>query len=376
MISPETQQRIRQKLNDLGFSSVRFTQAPISFKTQQRFLDFLEQGRQGTMDYLSRRSAERLDPQLLLSDLKSLIVLAQPYDSGFENTQDPRQANISRYAWGDDYHSIIQKKLEIFRDWLALLVPEAQTYFSVDAQAVLEKAWAEKSGIGWLGKHGNIIHPGRGSYFFLAVILTNLDLPPDSSEPERCGSCTRCIEICPTRAIIAPYVVDARLCISYLTIENKGPIPRELRPLLGNHVFGCDDCQELCPWNRFSQPTGESVFFPRENLRNASLQDLLQIRREDFKKLFSGSAILRAKWKGLMRNVLVAAGNSNHAALIEPVREKLSNPEPLVRAHAVWAYARLAGAMAREEFLIMGKEEKDVWVLAELEEELNSPRKA
>lgn len=363
--------KIRRELERRGFDPVRFTRPPLGEAAEQ-FKRWIESGFYGEMGYLSRREAERTDPTRLMTELRSVIVLAHGYDSGLPNTHQPQEGHISRYAWGRDYHDVLKEKLLSFERWLLLQGEEIRCYCSVDAQPVLEKAWAQKAGLGWRGKHTNIINAERGSYFFLSTILTNLPLDPDPETEDRCGTCTQCMDVCPTRAIVAPYVLDARLCISYLTIELKGPIPRNLRPLIGNRVFGCDDCQEVCPWNRFSRVTTEKQFLPRPEIRNRPLRELLCIDPPTFQNRFKDSAISRPKWKGFMRNVLVAAGNSGDRSLAAPVREKLGHPEPLVRGHAVWAYHRLLGEESGTFLQAMEKSETDVFVREELRSALAS----
>jgi epoxyqueuosine reductase len=366
MIDAILQQEVRAELSALGFELVRFANPPLG-DARERFSEWLERGFHGQMGYLERRHQERLEPSRLLAGLNSVIVLAHGYDSGLPNTEDAGQGNISRYAWGADYHQVIGEKLQAFQGWLNARRPGAACYAAVDAAPVLEKAWAERSGLGWLGKHTNVIHPELGSYFFLGVLLTDLEFRPDAGETDRCGTCTRCIEVCPTHAIVAPYQLDARLCISYLTIELKGPIPRELRPLIGNHIFGCDDCQEVCPWNRFSRPTREGRFFPREQVRSQPLASFLSLAEVEFRRRFAGSAILRAKRRGFLRNVCVAIGNSRRPELAEALRPALQDTEPLVRGHAVWAYARLLGRGARSLLQALRETETDPFVLEELD---------
>jgi epoxyqueuosine reductase len=272
------------------------------------------------MRYLERRREERERPERLLRDIRSVIVLGHGYDSGLPNTEHPEEGNISRYAWAEDYHEVLGEKLNSFTQWLEARRSEARCFTSVDA------------------------------------------VP----EPDRCGTCERCIEVCPTRAIVAPYQLDARLCISYLTIELRGPIPRELRPLIGNRIFGCDDCQEVCPWNRFSRPTEEGRFYPRDGVRNQPLTSFLNLDEIAFKKKFAGSAILRAKRRGFLRNVCVAIGNSGKPELAEALVPMLCDPEPLVRGHAVWAYAQLLGIAGRPKLEERQRNETDSWVREEL----------
>jgi len=348
-----------------GFSLVRFSQPPIG-SAANRFSQWLARGYAGTMSYLQRRQEDRLHPQRLLPNFKSIILLAYPYDTSLINTQDPQRANISRYAWGEDYHPILEEKLKTLQEWLERTIPHIHCYTSVDAGPVMEKAWAAKAGLGWMGKHTNMIHPEQGSYFFIASILTDYPFEPDRSQSNHCGTCTACIDVCPTKAIVAPYVLDAQLCISYLTIELKGPIPRRLRPLIGNRIFGCDDCQEVCPWNRFSQRTEEERFFPKDGLRNEPLTSFLGITPEEFKERFAQSAISRPKWRGFMRNVLVAMGNSGRSDWAPLVKEKFASEEPLVRGHAVWAYHQLLGEGVLEALSDFRERETDPFVLEEI----------
>ena len=368
-MDPRIQQEVRSKLGNLGFDLVRFAKPPLG-EAGERFAEWLRRGYQGSMSYLERRSAERRSPEKLLPDFRSAIVLAHGYDSGMANSADPGKANISRYAWGQDYHEVLAAKLREFQAWLAQRIPEARYYAGVDAAPILEKSWAERCGLGWIGKHTNLIQAEAGSYFFLAVLLTNLDFVSDEPTEDRCGTCSRCIEICPTGAIVGPYQLDARLCISYLTIELKGPIPRELRPLIGNHVFGCDDCQEVCPWNRFSKPAKEGHFYPRDGIRHQPLESFLDLDEAEFKRRFAGSAILRAKRRGFLRNVCVAIGNSGKAELAERLLPLLDDAEPLVRGHAAWALGRLGKASAHGPLAERQKVELDSWVREELSQAL------
>lgn len=373
-MDPESkiQHSIRNEFTRRGFSAVRFTEPPLG-PAAEHFKQWLAHGYAGEMSYLQRRREERSSPEKLLPEIKSVILLAHPYDSGLENTQDPSEGNISRYAWGEDYHGVLGEKLRTLTAWLENFLPQAHFYLSVDAQPVMEKAWAQKAGLGWMGKHTNMIDPERGSYFFLSAILTDVDFTPDPPQQDRCGSCEACLKACPTGAIIAPYLLDAQRCISYLTIELKGPIPAELRPMIGNRIFGCDDCQEVCPWNRFSQPTKEKRFLPRSEIRNQPLSHWLRLTRPEFKKIFQDSAVSRARWKGFLRNVLVAAGNSGDASLVPLIREKFSEENPLVRGHAVWAYHRLMGEEGRGELEELRKKENDEFVLKEIGEALRAP---
>lgn len=360
-----SQTQITQFLKSLGFVLVHFAVPPLG-QAVTHFSNWLQQGYHGGMAYLERGQAARLYPEQLLPKLASIVVLGFPYDTGIANTHASHQGNVSCYAWGGDYHEILGNKLEAFQGWFAKNFPGRHCYTSVDAQPVLEKAWATKAGLGWLGKHTNVIHPQKGSYFFLSSILTDVVFVPDPIQSDHCGTCTSCIDICPTQAIVAPYLLDARRCISYLTIEYKGVIPRELRPLMGNHIFGCDDCQEVCPWNRFSQVTPAQEFFPQENFHQQELSGWLQLTPEEFRKRFRHTPLWRPKWKGMMRNILVAVGNSGRSDWADLVKEKLNSEEPLVRAHAVWAYHQLLGEAALAVLNEMQIKEKEDIVLEEL----------
>lgn len=364
------QQEVKAELLRRGFSQVRFARPPLAADSRRHFSEWMDQGMQGEMVYLQRKKSSSLDVDQLLEGCRSLIMMAHPYDTGLKNALSRGRGHVSRYAWGDDYHEVLTHKLRDFQAWLHARSGESHSFASVDASPVLEKAWARQAGLGWIGKHTNVIEEHSGSYFFLSALLTRIPFVADEPVTDRCGSCTQCMEVCPTRAIVAPYVLDARLCISYLTIELKGPIPRPLRPLIGNHIFGCDDCQEVCPWNRFSRPTQERRFFPRDGVRDQPLESFLSLSEADFKSRFAGSAILRAKRKGFLRNVIVAMGNSAQPEFAPLLQQKLEDPEPLIRGHAVWAYARLVGAAAGHEFAAMRARETDSWVLSELESEL------
>lgn len=358
------QSEARDELARLGFGIVRFARPPLG-EAGEQFSRWLDSGMGGEMAYLARGKEPRLDPHRLLPELRSLVVVAHSYDPGPVSSAGPEEANISRYARGEDYHEVLKDKLGRFQAWLA--AAGGRSFASVDAAPVLEKAWARKAGVGWLGKHTNIIHPEQGSYFFLAVILTDLPFAEDAATEDRCGTCERCVTACPTGAIVAPYVLDARLCISYLTIELKGAIPRRLRPLIGNRVFGCDDCQEVCPWNRFSQTTGEERFRGREGAGAEALTEFLKLDDAAFRERFAGTPVLRPKRRGFLRNVLVALGNSGNPALAEAAAEKFSDREPLIRGHAVWAYGELLGEKARPALEALEKTETDSFVREEIE---------
>ncbi len=335
---------IRSKALGLGFEKAGIARAGAAPRAD--FLArWLGEGHEGAMGYMARDPARRTDPGLLLPGARSVVCVAKNYQSPGEHSEDPLTGRISRYAWGDDYHDVLAERLRELQRFIEGLGGRAKV--CVDTSAVLEKPWAQAAGLGWQGKHSNLISRDRGSWLFLGELLTDLELEPDAPhERDYCGSCTRCIEVCPTRAIVAPYVVDARRCISYLTIELRGPIPRELRAGIGNLIFGCDLCQDVCPWNRFATPTSDPQFQAREGHVTPQLIELLALTREGFQQRFKDSPVKRAKYAGFLRNVAVALGNSGDARAVGPLERALAHEEPLVRLHAAWALGRLGAAAA------------------------------
>jgi epoxyqueuosine reductase len=255
------------------------------------------------------------------------------------------RAHIARYAWGDDYHDLIEKKLASLDTFLTQHGGAQRCY--VDTGPVLERDFAAKAGAGWHGKSTMLISRQLGTWFFLAEILTTLDLLADAPEPDRCGTCTRCIDACPTAAITAPYQLDARRCISYLTIELKGSIPEEFRPLIGDRVYGCDDCLTACPWNRFAKESHETAFAMRESVAGMKLVDFLELDDDGFRQLFRKSPIKRVKRRGFLRNVCVALGNTGTAADLPALQKAALDPEPLISEHALWAIERIQERIAK-----------------------------
>jgi epoxyqueuosine reductase len=296
----------------------------------------------GEMRYMERQVPKRMNPGLILSNAGSLVVTAMNYHTGHSLSDQPLKGKISRYAWGDDYHVLIKNRLDRLLDFIKRQAPSAQGLTYVDTGPVMEKAWGAQTTLGWIGKHTNLIAREQGSWFFVGVILLNIDLDYDAPGKDHCGKCSRCIQACPTGAIVAPYVLDARLCISYLTIELRGPIPTHLRPLIGNRIYGCDDCQEICPWNRFAVKTPEMAFSPREENLMPELLSLVRITPPEFKRRFENSPVLRATRDGFVRNVVVALGNSGSNEAVPALKEALQDPSPLVRIHAEWALERIA----------------------------------
>jgi epoxyqueuosine reductase len=300
------------------------------------------EGQAGEMQWLAREPERRGDPRLVLPGARSIIVAGMNY----WQPQPKGRGRIARYALGEDYHHILLEKLEALAAEMTAAGAQAKVY--VDTGPVLEKPLAERAGIGWQGKSTMLIHKKMGPWLVLGEILTTLELEPDAPERDHCGSCSRCITACPTGAITAPYQLDARRCIAYLTIELKGPIPEELRPLIGDRVYGCDECLDVCPWNRFAQTTREARFLAPENREERDqLHTLLEMTQAEFKRRFAQSPILRVKRRGLLRNVCVVLGNIGTADDLPALEKAARHEEPLVREHAAWAIAQIEARRKR-----------------------------
>lgn len=303
------------------------------------FHQWIAEGRHGEMQWMERNSERRTDPQQVLQNARSVIVLGLNYWQGpapsTETAEAPAHGRIARYAWGADYHDLIEPRLRQIDQWLT--THGGSQRFYVDTGPVLERDFAALAGLGWHGKSTMLINRDFGTWFFLAELLTTLDIPPDQPVNDHCGKCTRCIDACPTGAIHAPHQLDARLCVSYLTIELKGSIPLELRPLIGDRVYGCDDCLSACPWNRFAQVAQDVAFQARPFVHSMSLRDLLALDQTEFSALFKGSPIKRIKRRGLLRNVCVALGNVGTLEDLPALEKAAADPEPLIAEHASWA---------------------------------------
>jgi len=359
-----------------GFELCHVTRPGFPDKHRSGLDAWLDSGMQGDMDYMSEpvRRERRKTPASLLPEVKSVITVAlrhsPPAYSLEETTQHREQGVIAAYACGDDYHEVMKKRLKRLAAELdRLLGPHEQRVF-VDTAPVLEHALAEQAGLGWQGKHSLTIHRELGSWLMLGEIFTTADIEPDEPAAFHCGSCTACIDICPTRAIVAPLVVDARRCISYLTIEYRGFIPRELRPLMGNRIFGCDDCQAVCPWNRRAVAPEPDLLAPRGENLLPGLVRLLALDEAGFRERFRKSPVKRTGRAGLLRNVVIAMGNSGHVPFIEPLQAALADAEPLVRGHAAWALSRLAGHGSRMEILAALQQALDAEADSAVTEEL------
>jgi epoxyqueuosine reductase len=361
---------IKAEAQRLGFELVGFS--PVKLPPhEQSFAEWLRQGFSGEMGYMKRTEELRRDPHRLVPWAVSIISVGMNYHSPFSRPaamQGPK-GWISRYAWGDDYHQIMHHRLDSLLDAIRRLCNGAvEGKAFVDSGPVLERGVAGMAGIGWIGKNTHLISPRRGSWFFLGEIFLSLPLDYDRPIRDRCGKCDLCLEACPTGAFLGPYVLDARRCISYLTIELKGFIPRYLRPLIGNHIFGCDICQEVCPYNVRARPTAEQAFAPREGLYAPELIFLLSLDEVQFRRTFRGSPILRAKRKGFLRNVAVALGNSRSREAVPALIRALDDEEALVRGHVAWALGRIGlrdGIQALETRL---RVESDPTVRMEIDE--------
>jgi epoxyqueuosine reductase len=338
MIAAEltTKERLLAFASELGFDSCRIAAATTPTH-ESEFRHWLEQGAAGEMSWMERGAEKRCDPQKVLPGARSVVVVALNYWQG-ERVPKKGEGRIARYAWGRDYHDLMLEKLERLSSFLAVVGGTQRCY--VDTGPILERDYAAEAGIGWHGKSTMLIDPKLGTWFFLGEILTTLALEPDTAQPARCGSCTRCITACPTGAITFPHRLDARRCISYLTIELKGAIPVELRPLIGDRIYGCDDCLDACPWNRFANISREAAFAagPAIQMR---LREYLNLGDAEFRELFRGSPIKRIKRRGFLRNVCVALGNVGDEDDLAALARATRDPEPLIQEHAIWAIQRI-----------------------------------
>lgn len=342
-------ERIRSEALALGFDAAGFAPADLPEKASRDLARFLSEERHGDMDWLANRAEERSHPKKLWPAAQTVIALAMNYGPAGDPLaalEKRSEAAISVYAQNRDYHDVLKKRLRRLARWL---VREAggEVKVFVDTAPVMEKPLATQAGVGWQGKHTNLVSRDFGSWLFLGEIFTTLKLPADAAEEDYCGSCRNCLDVCPTDAFPAPYQLDARRCISYLTIEHKGPIPIAFRKAIGNRIYGCDDCLAVCPWNKFASRAREAAFHAREALRAPGLDELARLDEKAFRTLFSGSPVKRTGRNRFVRNVLIAIGNSHDPAL-QPAAEKLLNDEsPIVRGAAIWALSQL---MCTDEF--------------------------
>jgi len=360
-----------------GFDDVGFSPANLSDETQQKFQQWLDQGAHGDMAWMEETRERRASPTALWPNVKSVIVLAMNYGPDgdpLETLQHPDKANISVYARNRDYHDLVKKRLKRIARWLVEETGCELKVF-VDTAPILERPVAAGSSLGWQGKHTNLVSNELGSWFFIGSIFTDMELPPDEPHGDQCGSCHACLDACPTDAFPNPYKLDARRCISYLTIEHKGHIAPEFRVPMANRIYGCDDCLAACPWNKFAQVASEIALQPREDLTSPHLRKLLVLDDTAFRALFAGSPVKRIGRDRFLRNVLIAAGNSGDETLLPQITDHLDDASALVRAMAVWALGQLAAAKdierARVEY---GDREMDRDVKAEWARLLSLPR--
>ncbi len=355
-----------------GFDAFGIARPDAIPQAGERFREFLAQGAHGDMTWLAAHPEWRGDPRAMWPEVRSVIMLGMNYGRGFDPLAVLSQKSagaISIYAQSErDYHDVIKKKLKAVAHWLVQQAggeDKAGVKVFVDTAAVMEKPLAQAAGLGWQGKHTNVVSRDFGSWLFLGAIFTTLDLPPDEATPESCGTCQSCLNICPTDAFPAPFRLDARKCISYLTIEHKGPIPRDLRARMGNRIYGCDDCLAVCPWNKFAQAGRETKLAAREDLREPPLAELSRLDDAAFRRKFADSAIKRTGRDRFVRNVAIAIGNSGDAALVPEVERLAGDPSPLVRGAAVWALARLSPSRFKELAKKHPAQESDAEVRAE-----------
>ena len=358
---------LKEKAAELGFAAVGIARADAAPATAERLRRWLAEGRHGSMIWMEERAHHRESPTGLWPEVRSVISLGMSYAPKADPlvlADEGGVGRISVYAQGGDYHDVMKRALKALARWLVAEAPGADVKVFVDTAPVMEKPLAEAAGLGWQGKHSNLVSRTAGSWLFLGAIYTTLDLAPDGAGSQHCGSCDACQRACPTDAFPAPFRVDARRCISYLTIEHKGAIPHEFRRPMGNRIYGCDDCLAVCPWNRFAQAASANrAFLPRAELVAPALADILALDDASFRQVFAGSPIKRIGRDRMVRNCLIAAGNSGDAALLARVVPLLDDPAPEVRGAAVWALAQLD--RPRFETLRASQDDPDYGVRAE-----------
>ncbi|MBI5261514.1 MAG: tRNA epoxyqueuosine(34) reductase QueG [Bradyrhizobium sp.] len=357
----------------LGLDCIGITEPNAIAGAATHFREFIASGAHGDMDWLAAGPGRRESPRGLWPDVRSVIMLGVNYGPDHDPLailKERTRGAISVYAQGDDYHELIKKNLKALARWLVATRP-CQVKVFIDTAAVMEKPLAQAAGLGWQGKHTNLVSREFGSWLFLGAIFTTLDLPRDEPDTDHCGTCRACLDACPTSAFSAPYKLDARRCISYLTIESRGAIPREFRKAIGNRIYGCDDCLAVCPWNKFAQEGRETRLAAREELRAPSLAELAQLDDAAFRALFTRSAVKRIGRDRFVRNVLIAIGNSGDRLLAQQARPLLDDASPLVRGAAVWAMSQLTSseefeAMKASAMSVEGNESvREEWRLAD-----------
>lgn len=352
---PELAAQIKAWAQELGFDGVRITGAELPPEAGERLQAWLDTGHHGEMDYMARHGLMRVRPAELVPGALSVISVRMNYWPGEARAAEsvlaePGAAYLSRYALGRDYHKVLRKRLQALSERVRAVADAQGARVFTDSAPIAEVALAAQGGLGWRGKHTLLLNREQGSLFFLGEIVTDLPLPEDHEEPAHCGSCTRCITACPTQAIIAPYQLDARRCISYLTIELSGAIPEALRPLIGNRVYGCDDCQLVCPWNRFAVASHEADFAVRHGLDDVSLVELFGWSEDEFNQRMAGSPIYRIGYERWLRNLAVGLGNApGTSEVMAALQARSSHDSVLVREHVAWALAQHGGRASRQE---------------------------
>jgi epoxyqueuosine reductase len=369
----ETSDRIREEALRLGFDRVAFAAAG-PCRDASRLEAWLADGRHGDMAWMERTAAVRSDPRRLLPGARSIVALLTFYGSAPPPERAGWIGRVSRYAWGRDYHNVLGRRLRSLARFVRETFPGVAALPAVDARPVLEKEWAERAGLGWIGKHSNLITTDRGSWFFLSELLVDVECAPGRPRvADHCGRCTACLDACPTGAIVGPREVDARRCLSYLTIEFKGVIPPALRPALGEWIFGCDICQDVCPWNRFAVPVPERAFQLDGRRFDGDLAGFLRLDDAAFRARFEGSPVRRAGRDAFVRNVCVALGNRGDVADLRALDGALRDPSPLVRRHAAWAVGRIGGERAGAMLAARRAAEADADVLGEIDAARSGP---
>jgi len=360
---------IKSRAYKLEFDDIGFCQAKIPKELTKHLKEFVSEGRHGSMNWISDTLDRRVQPKNMWKEAKTAIILGANYgpkNDPLHKLKNKSSGNISIYAQNKDYHKIIKGKLKNFASWIVSKTKGDVKVF-VDTAPLMEKPLASAAGIGWVGKHTNLVSSNFGSWLFLGVILLDTDIQEleNKTNENKCGSCTKCLDVCPTDAFISPYKLDARKCISYLTIENRRHIPREFRKLIGNRIYGCDDCLAVCPWNKFAQITKTISFIPREDLKTPTLESLSLLMDSDFRLLFSRSPIKRIGRNRFIRNVLIAIGNSSDKSLIDTTIRLLDDDSSLVRVASVWALGRLSKTLFLSEIEKRIKNERDQDVINE-----------